>query len=72
MTDAGEPLLGGDPAGDGASPLDDIEKDLNTADKALAALDSGDLEAAEALAAALGSPGAEPPEGSEQGGGPDS
>ena len=37
-----------------ASPIEGIEEDLDTVDAALAALDSGDLEGAETLAAKLG------------------
>ena len=43
-------------APDGASQLQGIEQDLDTVDAALAALDSEDLEAAEALAAELEEP----------------
>ena len=69
MADLSEPPTSDDAAPDVAASLEDIEKDLNTADKALAALDSGDLEEAEALAAVLDSPSAEPPDGDEQRGG---
>ena len=44
-----------------ASQPDGVEKDLDTVDAALAALDSGDLEGAESLAAELESPGASGP-----------
>ena len=44
----------------GASGLEDIEQDLDTVDEALAALDSGDLEEAEALAAELDAPSTDP------------
>ena len=40
-----------------ASESEGVEKDLDTVDAALAALDSGDLEGAESLAAELKSPG---------------
>ena len=39
-----------------ASRLEDIEQDLDTVDAALVALDSGDLEGAESLAAELEGP----------------
>jgi len=68
VADASEPLPGEDSAPDGASPLEDIEQDLNTVDEALAALDSGDLEEAESLAAQLASPGVGLSEGDEPGG----
>lgn len=42
-----------------ASHLEVIEEDLDTVDAALEALDSGDLEGAEALGAELGALGAE-------------
>ena len=51
-----------------ATPLEDIEQDLDTVDEALAALDTGDLETAEALAAALGSPSDGPAGGDDQAG----
>ena len=44
-----------------ASQPESVEKDLDTVDAALAALDSGDLEGAESLAAELESPGASGP-----------
>ncbi len=68
MAGAGESLSeeGGAPLS--ASQIEDIEQDLDTVDEALAALDSGDLEAAEALAAELDEPGAVPPGSGEQGG----
>ena len=65
MTDASESLPSEDSATREAASLDGIEQDLNNVDEALAALDSGDLDAAEALAAELDSPGAPTP-GDEQ------
>ena len=52
-------------AGDGAR-LTGIERDLDTADAALAALDSDDLEAAEALAAQLEGSTVDPAAGQDQ------
>ena len=73
MFDAGESLQAEDVTPQGAPPLDDIEHDLNTVDKALDALDSGDLETAEALAAELhssdaGAPNDEPGDDDEEAG----
>ena len=62
MTDAGEPLPSGDTASQDEASLHGIEQDLDHVDEALAALDSGDLDAAEALAAGLDSPGAPAPD----------
>ena len=56
MADACESFAEDGAASLEATPLEDIEQDLDTVDEALAALDTGDLETAEALAAALGSP----------------
>ena len=42
------------------APLEDVERDLDTVEAALAALDSEDLEGAESLAAELESPEVEP------------
>ena len=67
MAGAGESLSEEGGAPHGASPIEDIEQDLDTVDEALAALDSGDLEAAEALAAELDAPGPGPSGGGEQG-----
>lgn len=64
MTDAGEPLPSGDTASQDEASLRSIEQDLDHVDEALAALDSGDLDAAEALAAGLDSPGAQVPDDS--------
>ena len=60
MTDTGECAPDEDAAPTGVSGLEDLEQDLDTVDKALAALDSGDLEEAEALAAGLDAPSTEP------------
>ena len=68
VTDAGEPFASEDAAGPEALPLDAIEQDLDNADKALAALDAGDLNAAEALAARLDSAGAPTSDGDLRGG----
>ena len=62
VTDAGEPLPSGDTAAQDEASLHGIEQDLDHVDEALAALDSGDLDAAEALAAGLASPGAPAPD----------
>lgn len=68
VTDAGEPPPSEDAATQEAASLDAIEQDLNDVDEALAALDSGDLDAAEALAAELGSPGEARPDDDQRGG----
>ena len=68
MAGAGESLSEEGGAPHSASQIEDIEQDLDTVDEALAALDSGDLEAAEALAAELDEPGAGPSGGDEQSG----
>ena len=65
MADTGEWSPNEDAAPTGGSGLEDIEQDLDTVDKALAALDSGDLEEAEALAAELEAPSTEPSGGDE-------
>lgn len=57
MTDASEPSHSEDTATPEAASLEAIEQDLDTVDEALAALDAGDLDAAEALAAQLDSVG---------------
>lgn len=62
MTDAGEPLPPGDTASQDEASLHGIEQDLDNVDEALAALDAGDLDAAEALAAVLDSPGVRAPD----------
>ena len=67
MAGAGESLSENGGAPHSASQIQDIEQDLDTVDEALAALDSGDLEAAEALAAELDAPCAGPSGGDEQG-----
>ncbi len=67
MVDARESLEAEDATPQGTPPLEDIEQDLDTVDRALDALDSGDLEAAEALAAELDSPGAGAPDDGEPG-----
>lgn len=43
-------------SGDRAAPLDGIEADLEVAEAVLAALDSGDVEQAESLAAEIAEP----------------
>jgi hypothetical protein len=58
VVDASESLPSEGAATSETVPLEDIEQDLNNVDKALAALDSGNLDAAEALAAELDSPSA--------------
>ena len=68
MAGAGESLSENAGAPHGASQIQDIEQDLDTVDEALAALDSGDLEAAEALAAELAAPGGDDPGGDDPGG----
>ena len=68
MTDASELLPSEAAATQEAASLEDIEQDLNSVDKALAALDSGDLDAAEALAAELDSPAAPTPDDDDRGG----
>lgn len=68
MAGAGESHSENGEAPHGASQIQDIEQDLDTVDEALAALDSGDLAAAEALAAELDMPGAGPSGGDDQGG----
>lgn len=65
MVDADESLQAEDVTPQGAPSLDDIEHDLNTVDTALDALDSGDLETAEALAAELDSPDARTPDATQ-------
>ncbi len=67
MVDARESLGAEDATPQGTPPLEDIEHDLDTVDRALDALDSGDLEAAEALAAELDSPDAGTPDDGEPG-----
>ncbi|MYB03716.1 MAG: hypothetical protein F4011_02200 [Acidimicrobiaceae bacterium] len=62
MTDAGEPLPSEHAATQDEASLQGIEQDLDNVDEALAALDSGDLDAAEALAAGLDSPRAPAPD----------
>ena len=47
-----------------AAQLEGIERDLDTVDAALAALDSDDVEGAEALAAELDEPAGDPAPGS--------
>ena len=67
----GAAILGaaiGDAAAREAAPLADVEQDLNNVEAALAALDSGDLDVAEALAAELDAPNAPAPD-DEQGNG---
>ena len=49
-----------------AAQLEGIERDLDTVDAALAALDSDDLEGAEALAAELEEPAAGPEAGASR------
>ena len=68
MTDASESLPSEAAATREAASLEDIEQDLNSVDEALAALDSGDLDAAEALAAELDSPAAPTPDDDHRGG----
>ena len=62
MTDVGDPQPCEDAAAHDAASLEAIEQDLDNVDKALAALDSGDLDAAEALTAELDSPGPAAPD----------
>ena len=62
MTDVGDPQPCEDAAALDAASLEAIEQDLDNVDKVLAALDSGDLDAAEALAAELHSPGTPAPD----------
>ncbi len=68
MTDVGEPQPSEDAAAHDAASLEAIEQDLDNVDEALAALDSGDLDAAEALAAELDSPGTGTPDDDQRGG----
>ena len=53
MADTSHGLPQRGPAPQHTSQLEDIEQDLDTVDETLAALDSGDLESAESLAAEL-------------------
>ena len=68
MTDASEPIPSEDAATPEAASLEAIEQDLNNVDEALAALDSGDLDGAEALAAQLDSPGTPTPDDDQRSG----
>ena len=68
VTEASESLSSEVAATQEAASLEDIEQDLDSVDKALAALDSGDLDAAEALAAELDSPAAPTPDDDHRGG----
>ena len=68
MAGAGESHSENGEAPHGASQIQDIEQDLDTVDEALAALDSGDLAAAEALAAELDTSGGDDQGGDDQGG----
>ena len=68
MAGAGESHSENGEAPHGTSQIQDIEQDLDTVDEALAALDSGDLAAAEALAAEFGTPGAGSSGGDDRGG----
>ena len=63
MTDASEPLPSEEAATPEASSLEAIEQDLDAVDEALAALDAGDLDAAETLAAQLDPAGTPAPGG---------
>ena len=67
MTDARESSPSQGAAAQDTAPLEGIEQDLSRVDKALAALDAGDLDAAEALAAELDSPGAGTPDDDQRG-----
>jgi len=69
VTGVGEPLPSEDAATREEASLEAIEQDLDNVDEALAALDSGDLDAAEALAAELDSPGTGAPDDDQRGGG---
>ncbi len=68
MTDAGEPSPSEDAATQQTGSLEAIEQDLNNVDEALAALDAGDLDAAETLAAGLDAPGTPTPSDDQQSG----
>lgn len=68
MTDAGEPIPFEDAATPEAASLEAIEQDLDNVDEALAALDSGDLDGAEALAAQLDSRRTPTPDDDQRGG----
>lgn len=63
MTDSREPFPSEEAATAEATSLEAIEQDLDAVDEALAALDAGDLDAAEALAAQLDSAGTPTPDG---------
>lgn len=68
MTDAGEPFPSDEAATPETESLEAIEQDLDNVDEALAALDAGDLDAAEALAAQLDSAGTPAPDGGRRAG----
>ena len=63
VTDSREPFPSEEAATAEATSLEAIEQDLDAVDEALAALDAGDLDAAEALAAQLDSAGTPTPDG---------
>ena len=65
MADTSESTPSEHAAASGVLPLEDMEQDLNTADKALAALDAGDLDEAEALVAQLDSLSSAEPSGGD-------
>lgn len=67
VTDASEPFPSEEAAKPVAASLGAIEQDLDNVDEALAALDAGDLDAAEALAARLDSEGTPTADGDQRG-----
>ena len=63
VTDTSGPFPSEEAATPEASSLEAIEQDLDAVDEALAALDAGDLDAAETLAAQLDTAGTPTPDG---------